>query len=155
MSFILKNLSESPELTNSLIPIIKEMGNIDSEENLKKRLLKFSNSKNNYITIIVFDNHPIGYGWVESYSEHLRSGSVTARLHDLYVKPKYRKKGIGRMLFQSIRKWCSENNVRYLQWQSGKNSQGFYESLGFKGDTESDLKEHPFHEIDFGSEASG
>jgi GNAT superfamily N-acetyltransferase len=70
-------------------------------------------------------------------------------LHDLYVAPEWRRRGIGRTLFAAVRRWAEDRSIRWLQWQASTAALPFYEQLGYRGDTESDLREHPFFEIAF------
>jgi len=53
---------------------------------------------------------------------------------DLYVKAKYRRKGIGRKLLFTARQWQLENNLEYIELMALGNSSeaiGFYENEGF------------------------
>ncbi len=89
-----------------------------------------------------------GYAWVHDYGPHIRAGVSTARLNDLIVGPAWRKRGVGRHLFESVRRWSESRGVRWLQWQSSLGALEFYARLGLTGNPCPD-PEHPFFEIDF------
>lgn len=74
---------------------------------------------------------------------------MPCHLHDIFTLPEQRGKSIGTELFEAAKRWYEDNNISYLQWQADKDAVGFYEKLGLKGDTKSDLEEHPFYEIEF------
>jgi GNAT superfamily N-acetyltransferase len=90
----------------------------------------------------------VGYAWAQDYGPGLRRWWSVARLHDLYVAPAWRRRGIGRALFGAVREWAiGRATVKYLEWQASLPAVGFYERLGLRGDTRSDLEEHPYFEI--------
>ncbi|MDQ3700334.1 MAG: GNAT family N-acetyltransferase, partial [Chloroflexota bacterium] len=90
----------------------------------------------------------IGYAWVQDYGPGLRRWWSVARLHDLYVAPGARRRGIGRALIMAVREWATgRETVKYLEWQASQAAVPFYERLGLQGDTRADLEEHPFFEI--------
>jgi GNAT superfamily N-acetyltransferase len=133
----------------TLYPLLVKMGSTDSENSVKKRLNSFLEDKNQYIAVAVYERNIIGYAWVQSYGEHLRGGEITARFNDLFVDSDYRNLGAGKLLFEEIKQWAEKNKVKYLQWQASSTATKFYDKLGLKGDTKSDLEEHPFYEIEF------
>jgi GNAT superfamily N-acetyltransferase len=90
----------------------------------------------------------VGYAWVQDYGPGLRREWSVARLHDLYVAPGWRRRGIGRALFAAVREWATRRGtVRYLEWQASRAALAFYRRLGFTGDTRSDLEAHPYFEV--------
>lgn len=90
----------------------------------------------------------VGYAWAQDYGPGLRRWWSVARLHDLYVAPAWRRRGVGRALFGAVREWATrQETVKYLEWQASLPALGFYERLGLRGDTRSDLEQHPYFEI--------
>jgi len=122
---------------------------VKKEEELEKRITHVLNSVDDCLAVALIEDKLVGYAWVQSYGEHLRSGDITARFNDLFVLPEYRNQKIGSKLFDFIQSWARDKNVKYLQWQAGTNAIPFYEKLGLTGDTVSDLQTHPFYEIEF------
>lgn len=60
-------------------------------------------------------------------------------MEDLYVKPNYRKHGVGRMLIQEVARFASEQGCCRIDFQSLKWNPAiqFYEKLGAVNLTES------------------
>ncbi len=51
-------------------------------------------------------------------------------------------------MFGAVRAWATrQETVKYLEWQASLPALGFYERLGLRGDTRSDLEQHPYFEI--------
>ena len=69
-------------------------------------------------------------------------------MHDLYVVPTHRRRGVAKRLMGAVEDWARQNDVTYLQWQANRASVPFYEALGLQGVTDPD-PEHPFFEIHF------
>lgn len=135
---------------DDLWPLLIGMGQTDSEEGTRNRFANIVRRNDHYVPMAFAANRGIGYAWVQDYGPHLRAGHRTARLHDLYVHPAWRHQSVGRRLFKSITTLARRRGVRWLQWQASQESVAFYEHLGYRGDTVSDLAEHPLFEIDFG-----
>jgi GNAT superfamily N-acetyltransferase len=93
--------------------------------------------------------HLVGYAAVQDYGPHLRAGRRHhGRLHDLYVRPEQRRRGVGRALVAAVTEWAAER-VRYLEWQAHhERSAPFYERLGYHGQP-SPQPDYPTFEIDF------
>lgn len=82
------------------------------------------------------DGRLVGYAAIQDYGTHLRLGDMhrMSRLHDLYVRPGERRRGVGRALMKAVKGWAAEH-VRYVQWQAGRQTSApFYEHLGYRGD---------------------
>lgn len=133
----------------SLWPLLRAMGGADSEAAARERLRQFSEQSDHYVPVAIAAGEVVGYAWVQDYGPHLRGGVRTARLHDLYVAPAWRRRGFGRRLFEAARAWGAGHSVRWLQWRASVAAVPFYERLGLAGDTKSDLEQHPFYEIEF------
>ncbi len=135
------------------------MGGADSEAASQERVLQIVERSDHYVPVALAGAELVGYAWAQDYGPHLRGGAHTARLHDLYVVPEWRRRGIGRQLFEAVRIWAAGHAIRWLQWQASTAAVPFYARLGLVGDTRSDLQERPFYEIDFArgsaSEAAG
>lgn len=118
----------------------------DSESLVKKRFAQMLPSKAHCIQVAVLDSQLVGYAWAQNYGPHLRTGKSTARLHDLFVDEKYRRRGVGRQLFLAVRDWAKQEKITWLQWQASSTAVTFYEKLGLVGDPCPDPT-HPFFEI--------
>lgn len=129
-------------------PLFEIMGHA-SDGLLENRFKEYVERPDHCIVIAWSGDVPIGYAWAQNYGPHLRSGQSYARIHDLAVSETDRRKGVGRELFEAITEWCRTSGVSELQWQASRSAAPFYEKLGLKGDTKSDLEEHPFYEIRF------
>src|SRR6266542_1677886 len=132
-----------------LWPLLQAMGGTDSETAAHERLRRYAERSEHCLPVAIVEGKLVGYAWAQDYGPHLRSGERTARLHDLYVAPEWRRRGVGRGLFEAIREWAVGHSIRWLQWQASREAVPFYARLGLVGDTKSDLEAHPFYEIDF------
>lgn len=134
----------------SLFPLLDLMGSIE-EAMLSRRFERIVSDAQHLVIVSTEGSRTIGYAWAQNYGPHLRSGFSCARLHDLAVEPDLRRRGIGRSLFMEVVKWCEGSGVSELQWQASRAAAPFYESLGLRGDTRSDLEEYPHYEVAIGT----
>lgn len=130
----------------SVRPLFEVMGHV-SEPSLRERFNEYVENSAQCIMVAMKGGEPIGYASAQNYGPHLRSGKSYARLHDLAVVEDQRRQGVGRALFEGIIEWCRVSEIVELQWQAPLDAAPFYEKLGLRGDTKSDLEEYPFYEI--------
>lgn len=133
----------------ALWPLLLERGHTDGEGPARERFSTLIREKEHCLLVAALDGRLLGYAWAQDYGPHLRSGKRTARFHDLFVAPERRRLGVGAGLFEEIKSWAARARVSWLQWQAAGTAVPFYERLGLKGDTRSDLDEFPFFEIEF------
>ncbi len=138
----------SPEDWSALWPLLREMGVRGTQADVHVQFDRILHDRSHLLAVASDKQELLGYSWVQNYGPHLRAGFCTARMHDLFVKSEYRRRGVGRKLFDYVREWAEEENITYLQWQAKRRSAGFYEALGLGGITDLD-SEHPFYEIEF------
>lgn len=129
-------------------PLLEAIGSTDGSDRARERFNTLIRTDSHLIAVAFVDGVAVGYAWVQDRGEHLRSGSRSARLHDLYVVPTHRRVGVGRGLFSSVKEWSERRRVRWLEWQASTAALGFYERLGLRGDPCPD-PEHPYFEIEF------
>ena len=56
-------------------------------------------------------------------------------IESLYIDEKYRRKGIGRILFEEVKKYAKEQNCKSIElevWEFNESAKKFYENLGMK-----------------------
>ena len=140
--------SASVKDLEQLKDLLKLFGKVD-ESGLEDRITVRIKNPTDCLVVAEDNDKLAGYAWAQSYGQHMRGGEITARLNDLFVLPEFRNQGIGTQLFNAITNWAKTTNVKYLQWQAGTIAVPFYEKLGLKGDTKSDLETHPFYEIEY------
>ena len=105
-----------------------------------KELILETLFKNNKADVLIANYYgkPVGMAlYFYTYSTFL--GKIGIYLEDLYVKEKYRGKGIGKLLINNLAKICLDNGYGRLEWSVldwNKPSIDFYESLGAKPQTE-------------------
>lgn len=63
-----------------------------------------------------------------------------AWIHSLYVEPRFRRRGIGRQLTQTIIAWCRERRFEWIYLHASDQGRPLYESLGFVSSSEMRLK---------------
>lgn len=103
---------------------------IATESSLQKSLFE---EKSTIQVLLAFeDNTPAGYAiFFNNFSTFI--GRQGIYLEDIFVKPEYRGKGIGKKLFMEIVGIAKENNCGRLEWSVlnwNTPAIEFYESLG-------------------------
>jgi GNAT superfamily N-acetyltransferase len=94
----------------------------------------FSGEPRFYVEIAEWDGEPAGFAlWFFNYSTW--QGKPGLYLEDLFVRPRFRRKGIGRALLVhlarvAVKKGCGRYQWQVLDWNTP--AVGFYESLGAK-----------------------
>jgi GNAT superfamily N-acetyltransferase len=138
-----------PEDWDEILPLLEGMEGVDirSDATARQRFEHIVQSPDHYLPVAVDGEHLVGYGWVQDYGPHLRTGARTARLHDLFVVPERRRRGIGLALFLAVKTWAERRGVRYLEWQASRAAIPFYERLGYTGDP-CPQPDYPFFEIE-------
>ena len=113
---------------------------LENEVIATKELILETLFKNNKADVLIANYYgkPVGMAlYFYTYSTFL--GKIGIYLEDLYVKEKYRGKGIGKLLINNLAKICLDNGYGRLEWSVldwNKPSIDFYESLGAKPQTE-------------------
>jgi GNAT superfamily N-acetyltransferase len=91
----------------------------------------------------------LGYVLAQDYLPGLRSDFATGRIHDLFVEPTARGRGVGRTLMEVVKQWAdSRPHPIILDWQAPAKSAGFYQALGYMPDYIGDIAEYPEFSID-------
>ncbi|MBW2991037.1 GNAT family N-acetyltransferase [Candidatus Woesearchaeota archaeon] len=106
------------------------------KKGLGSRLAKNLKQKNTAFFIAVQKGEIIGYAGGEiknnpSYAKYKKSGHI----FNLYVKPKYQGKGIGKKLINETMKWFKKNKIsdlRIMVYKNNKRAHKIYNKLGFK-----------------------
>src|SRR5919199_2524780 len=142
--------SATPEDWSAIVPLLEgvEGQALASNDAARRRFDHIVQSHDHYLPVAIVGDRLVGYGWVQDYGPHLRSGARTARLHDLFVDPDHRRLGIGAALFMAIKTWAGDKGVRYLEWQASLSAVPFYERLGYTGDP-CPQPDYPVFEIEF------
>jgi len=98
----------------------------------------FSTKSTVHALICSIDEMPIGFA-VYFYNYSTWKGKNGLYLEDIYISPKYRSKGAGKMLLKHLAKIavsqdCSRFELSVLDWN--KSAIKFYESIGAKPQSE-------------------
>jgi GNAT superfamily N-acetyltransferase len=92
----------------------------------------FGDSPRVFCDFAEWDGEPVGFAvWFVDFSTF--SGRSGIYLEDLFVRPAYRGKGLGKALLQHLARTCVEKGWSRLQWAVldwNKPSIEFYKSLG-------------------------
>jgi putative acetyltransferase len=79
--------------------------------------------------IVCYENNvPVGCGAFKPFEEH------SVEIKRMFVKPKVRGKGIGRMTLGELEKWAAELNYKHCVLETGKRQQDaikLYENAGY------------------------
>jgi GNAT superfamily N-acetyltransferase len=124
------------------------MGKRDENgEIAKQRFVNILSCTNHFIPVAVNNDTLIGYGWVQDYGFHLRTGKKTSRMHDVFVHPDYRNQGVAKALLSTIESWAKQNETSWLQWNSSPSAINFYKKIGHSPIEEEN--DYPLFEIEF------
>jgi GNAT superfamily N-acetyltransferase len=125
--------------TTLIIKFIRELAEYEhlthllevNETNLKKYIFK---EKKAEVIIAEYDNKPAGFAlYFYNFSTFL--GKPGIYLEDLFVKPEFRGKGLGKHLLSCLAKIVQERNYGRLEWAClnwNEPSIKFYKSQGAK-----------------------
>ncbi|HVX42952.1 MAG TPA: GNAT family N-acetyltransferase [Mycobacteriales bacterium] len=134
-------------------PMLKDMGTDDDADQARPRYEMLVQDPRWGILGAQDGDRLVGYAAVQDYGPHLRLGDMhrLARLHDLYVLPRHRRRGVGTSLLEAAKTWTAEH-ARYLEWQAGEHTSApFYTRLGYTGEP-CPQPEYPTFVIDFQEE---
>jgi GNAT superfamily N-acetyltransferase len=91
----------------------------------------------------------IGYALAQDYGPNLRLRFTIGRLHDLYVAPQCRRRGVGRLLMENVFGWArGRPEPMILHWQASLDAVAFYEALGLVADRVGDYPDYPGFSLD-------
>lgn len=115
---IRKALSADAEIIHKMILELAEYEKLIEEVSVSVSDLKIIlESTNSFVEILIaeFENSPVGYAlYFHNYSTFL--GKAGIYLEDLFVKPEFRGKGIGKSLLEFIIKLAKERNCGRVEW---------------------------------------
>ena len=94
---------------------------------------------NNKILFIAEDNNKvIGYCILCIYeikNHPMFNDAININIEDFCVDKNFRKKGVGKKLFENIKIYAKENNVQYIElsvWEFNQNAIEFYKKMGME-----------------------
>jgi len=95
-------------------------------------------SKNGKIYVAENENEIIGYCIInicESKNHYIKHDMTNIEIENMGIDEKYRKKGIGKKLFEEVKKYAMEINAKFIElsvWEFNQNAKKFYEHMGMK-----------------------
>ena len=57
-----------------------------------------------------------------------------AHIGNVYTEPAHRRRGLGRVIMQTILQWCRSNAIDHITLAASDDGRALYESLGFAAD---------------------
>lgn len=119
------------------------------QADFETRYAEIAGSPDWLLAIAELDGEPVGYVLAQDYGPGLRRPFTVGRLHDTYVLPSARRKGVARAMMAVVEEWArTRGRPMILDWQSTPEAISFYESLGYVSDTEGDFAENPMFTLD-------
>lgn len=118
---LIKGIAEYEKLSNKVTA---------TEEKIRETL--FGDKSYAEVIIAEYENEPVGQAlFFHNYSTFLAQPGIY--LEDLFVKPEFRNKGIGKELLKSLVEIAKERNCGRVEWMVlnwNKPAIDFYKSLG-------------------------
>ncbi len=132
-----------PEDTAAILGLIKELAAYEREPDAVINTVDLLHDNlfvDRHCHALVWENEDAGVvGFALYYFGYSTWKGKTLYLEDLYVKPEFRKFGIGRQLFEAIVEIAKEKNVKRMDWQVlewNTAAIDFYEKFGAHLDPE-------------------
>ncbi|WP_295056161.1 N-acetyltransferase [Sulfuricurvum sp.] len=126
------------ELLQEIMDLIEiDVFHFDLEET-KSRLVEFIEHEKNFVFVAIDQNTNEMIGFVTVYEGYaLYAEGAFGTMAELYVKPSYRSKGIGKMLIQSVKEFGDQRGWKRLEVTTPPLPQfdatlSFYEREGFE-----------------------
>lgn len=145
-----------PSDFQALKPMLDDMGFIDNDNLLADRFPLFCSDQQFGFFLAEHNDQVLGYAFAQDFGTDLRSGNNhrTAKLHDLYVLPKFRRRGVASKLIETIKVWAKERPLRYVFWYANqREASPIYQKMGYQPEG-SGQEGYDYFEIDFGDPSS-
>lgn len=145
-----------PTDLQALKPMLDDMGFIDDHDLLADRFPLFCSDQQCGFLLAEQNNQILGYALAQDFGIDLRSGNDhrTAKLHDLYVLPEFRRRGVASQLIDAIKIWAKERPLRYVFWYANqREASPIYQKMGYQPEG-SGQEGYDYFEIDFGNPKS-
>ena len=117
----IRELAEYERLTHEAVATTEDV-----------RAALFSPEAKVFCDLAEWDGEPAGFAlWIYTFSTFL--GRHGIYLEDLYVRPQFRGRGLGKALLEDLARRCGAEGLGRLEWAVlnwNTPSIGFYESLG-------------------------
>ncbi|WP_052345906.1 GNAT family N-acetyltransferase [Paucisalibacillus sp. EB02] len=111
----------------------------DFEKECYVFLEKALNGPDWYIWVAEENGRVVSHIYIELIQKVPRPGRIThpfAYMTNVYTNPKYRNKGIGSKLLQSINSWIKENNYEFVIVWASDEAIEYYKKNGYVHSTE-------------------
>jgi GNAT superfamily N-acetyltransferase len=137
----------------ALQPMFAEHRRVDEEDEkvdrYRERLDSLVTNPGHHIVVAEADGHVLGYAAAQDYGPALHRDWSIARMHDLWVSPDARGRGVGTALFEAVRTWAErQTRIRVLEWQSLEVAAEFYRKLGLSGERVDEADPRELYEIE-------
>ncbi len=88
----------------------------ETRKGFKKYLLEIIGKRNVKIIVVEINNKIIGYfiGTIEKAKPFVVPKRI-GRVSDAFVEEKYRKSGIGKMMFNELIQWFKKNKIKHIE----------------------------------------
>jgi GNAT superfamily N-acetyltransferase len=121
-----------PDDSEYMAELSKQMGYKTTTEDVRFRLNKIMDDKNNSVFVILDDIKVIG--WIHGFYIFRVESEPFIEIGGMVIDENYRRKGIGRMLVNKIIEWSESKKSTKLRVRCNtirKDTHSFYKSIGF------------------------
>lgn len=133
----MKYVKYKPEYFDELVKMSCALFPNEGKKEMKKWMRMSIESKRERIYFAVKKGKPVAFIITALRFEYVEGAqfSPTGYIEAVYVKPKYRKKGVARELYATAEKWVASKGCKQIgsdTWDWNKDSIKFHKKVGFK-----------------------
>ena len=106
---------------------------LDSLEHARQRFNRKLASSLHGVFVAELGGRIVGIAMAHEWDESLMSGRKQIRFSTLSVSPDYRKRGIGKALFEHTQDWAQSIGATWFEWYASPSAVEFYHRMGLEG----------------------
>src|SRR5262249_4075806 len=65
----------------------------------------------------------------------IQHAARSAHVVSIYTEPEHRRRGVARLVMETILGWCAENDIALMTLSAAPDGRALYEQMGFTSDT--------------------
>lgn len=134
---IIRLRREDSLILRKLVHLFQEVFEMKKREPVKKSYLKTLLQNSNFIACVVIHKNKIVGGLTAFELPLYYSASSEVFIYDLAISPEFQRKGLGKKLLTSLKKYCKQKGIPEIFVAANKEDKhaiNFYQSTGGKSE---------------------